>query len=138
MANHLSMANIQAIAALHQSGHSNRHIARVLGINRVNWREEALALQMLLEWYGQSDDYLFGVEWIAENILVFARKSPDLLGNCFDFWSTIPDPMTVNQAVLIALMTQNIDEWNQENIRVICEKLENEEVSGRYEFVKEW
>lgn len=104
----------------------------------VNWREEALALQMLLEWYGQSDDYLFGVEWIAENILVFARKSPDLLGNCFDFWSTIPDPMTVNQAVLIALMTQNIDEWNQENIRVICEKLENEEVSGRYEFVKEW
>ena len=34
MANHLSMANIQAIAALHQSGHSNRHIARVLGINR--------------------------------------------------------------------------------------------------------
>ena len=25
----------------------------------VNWREEALALQMLLEWYGQSDDYLF-------------------------------------------------------------------------------
>ena len=34
MANHLSMANIQAIAALHRSGHSNRHIARVLGINR--------------------------------------------------------------------------------------------------------
>ena len=34
MANHLFMANIQAIAALHRSGHSNRHIARVLGINR--------------------------------------------------------------------------------------------------------
>ncbi|WP_430453451.1 hypothetical protein [Rhodopirellula europaea] len=34
MANHLSMANIQAIAALHRSGHSNRHTARVLGINR--------------------------------------------------------------------------------------------------------
>ena len=34
MANHLSMANIQAIAALHRSGHSNRHIARVLGVNR--------------------------------------------------------------------------------------------------------
>lgn len=34
MANHLSMANIQAVAALHRSGHSNRHIARVLGINR--------------------------------------------------------------------------------------------------------
>ncbi len=34
MANHLSMANIQAIAALHRSGHSNRQIARVLGINR--------------------------------------------------------------------------------------------------------
>lgn len=34
MANHLSMANLQAIAALHRSGHSNRHIARVLGVNR--------------------------------------------------------------------------------------------------------
>ena len=34
MANHLSMANIQAIAARHRSGHSNRHIARVLEINR--------------------------------------------------------------------------------------------------------
>lgn len=34
MANHLSMANQQAIAALHRSGHTNRHIARVLGINR--------------------------------------------------------------------------------------------------------
>ena len=33
MANHLSVANIQAIAALHRSGHSNRHIARVLEIN---------------------------------------------------------------------------------------------------------
>lgn len=34
MANHLSMANFQAIAALHRSGHFRRHIARVLGINR--------------------------------------------------------------------------------------------------------
>ena len=34
MANQLSMANFQAIAALHRSGHSNRHIARVLGVNR--------------------------------------------------------------------------------------------------------
>jgi hypothetical protein len=34
MANHLSMANIQAIAALHCSGHSNRQIGRILGINR--------------------------------------------------------------------------------------------------------
>ena len=28
------MANLQAIAALHRSGYSNRHIARVLGVNR--------------------------------------------------------------------------------------------------------
>jgi transposase-like protein len=28
------MANLQAIAALHRSGHSNRQIARVLGVNR--------------------------------------------------------------------------------------------------------
>lgn len=34
MANQLSMANLQAIAALHRNGHSNRHIARVLGVNR--------------------------------------------------------------------------------------------------------
>ena len=34
MATHLSMANIQAIAALHCSGHSNRQIVGILGINR--------------------------------------------------------------------------------------------------------
>jgi len=34
MENHLSMANLQGIAALHRSGHSNRHIARVLRVNR--------------------------------------------------------------------------------------------------------
>ena len=34
MANHLSMATINAIQTLHQSGHSNRKIAELLGIDR--------------------------------------------------------------------------------------------------------
>jgi len=34
MANQLSMAKINAIQALHQSGHSNRKIARLLGVDR--------------------------------------------------------------------------------------------------------
>lgn len=103
-----------------------------------NWQEEKLAMQMLLQRYGQDEDYLFGVEWIAENILVFASKSPDLLGNCFDFWSTPPDPMTVNQAVLLALLTQNVDEWNRNDKDTIREKLKNEQVTGRYDFLNEW
>ena len=34
MANRLAMATIQAILALHRSGHSNRGIARLLGVHR--------------------------------------------------------------------------------------------------------
>ena len=34
MPNHLSMASIQSIETLHRSGHSNREIARILGIDR--------------------------------------------------------------------------------------------------------
>ena len=34
MANRLTMATIQAILALHRSGHSNREIARLLGVHR--------------------------------------------------------------------------------------------------------
>ena len=36
MSNQLFMANFQAIAALHRSGHSNRHIARVFGRKDAN------------------------------------------------------------------------------------------------------
>ena len=34
MSNYLSMANIQSIETLHRAGHSNRKIARLLGIDR--------------------------------------------------------------------------------------------------------
>ena len=34
MANQLSMAKINAIQTLHQSGHSNRRIAKLLGVDR--------------------------------------------------------------------------------------------------------
>jgi len=34
MANRLSMAKINAIQTLHQSGHSNRKIAKLLGVDR--------------------------------------------------------------------------------------------------------
>jgi DNA-binding CsgD family transcriptional regulator len=34
MSSHLSMANIQSIEILHRAGHSNREIARILGIDR--------------------------------------------------------------------------------------------------------
>ena len=34
MANRLSMAKVNAILSLHQSGHSNRRIAALLGIDR--------------------------------------------------------------------------------------------------------
>ncbi len=34
MANRLTMATIQAILALHRSGHSNRRIAQLLGVHR--------------------------------------------------------------------------------------------------------
>jgi hypothetical protein len=34
MSNHLSMANIQSIETLHRAGHSNREIARILGMDR--------------------------------------------------------------------------------------------------------
>ncbi|MEZ6035625.1 MAG: helix-turn-helix domain-containing protein [Planctomycetaceae bacterium] len=34
MSNQLSMATIQSIETLHRSGHSNREIARILGIDR--------------------------------------------------------------------------------------------------------
>ena len=33
--NQLSMASIQSIETLHRSGHSNREIARILGIDRL-------------------------------------------------------------------------------------------------------
>ena len=103
-----------------------------------NWREESLALQMLLDWYGQSEDYLFGVEWIAENICVFARKSPETLGGCFDFWTEMPNPMTVNQAVIIALLAQDIEQLSDSDKFAIREKLKNEQLTGHYQFVNEW
>jgi len=34
MANRLSMAKVNAILSLHQSGHSNRRIAKLLGVDR--------------------------------------------------------------------------------------------------------
>jgi DNA-binding CsgD family transcriptional regulator len=34
MANRLSMAIVNAILSLHQSGHSNRRIAKLLGVDR--------------------------------------------------------------------------------------------------------
>ena len=34
MANRLSMAKVNSIQTLHQAGHSNREIARLLGIDR--------------------------------------------------------------------------------------------------------
>jgi hypothetical protein len=34
MSNHLPMASIQSIETLHRAGHSNREIARILGIDR--------------------------------------------------------------------------------------------------------
>ena len=34
MANHLSMAEVQTILTLHKSGHSNREIARLVGVHR--------------------------------------------------------------------------------------------------------
>ena len=34
MANHLSMAEVQTILTLHKSGHSNREIARLVGVRR--------------------------------------------------------------------------------------------------------
>lgn len=103
-----------------------------------NWKEEVLALRTLLQRYGQNEDYLFGVEWIAENILVLARGMPDTLGDCFDFWLTVPNPMTVNQAVLLALLTQNVEEWSQADKSTLREILNNEQLAGRYEFVNDW
>lgn len=104
-----------------------------------DWKEETLALQMLLQRYGQEEEYLFGVEWIADNICLFASKSPELLGNCFDFWSSIPNPMTVNQAVLLAVLTENVDALSQHHKTTIRERLQSSEhVSSRYDFVKEW
>lgn len=35
MPNQLSMVSIQSIETLHRSGHSNREIARILGIDRL-------------------------------------------------------------------------------------------------------
>ncbi len=34
MSNQLSMAAVKSIATLHRSGHSNREIARLLGVDR--------------------------------------------------------------------------------------------------------
>jgi DNA-binding CsgD family transcriptional regulator len=48
MSSHLSMANIQSIEILHRAGHSNREIARILGIDRgavnkyVQWLQAAV------------------------------------------------------------------------------------------------
>lgn len=103
-----------------------------------NWQEGSLALQMLLDWYGRSEDYLFGVEWVAKNICVLARNSPETLGDCFDFWTEIPNPMTVNQAVLLALLTQNVKKWTDSEKCTIREKLNNKQITDRYQFVNDW
>jgi len=43
MANRLSMAKINAIQTLHQSGHSNRKIAQLLGVDRETVRKYVAA-----------------------------------------------------------------------------------------------
>ncbi len=47
MSNRLSMAKINSIETLHASGHSNREIARLLGINRKTVNRYVLRLKQV-------------------------------------------------------------------------------------------
>jgi len=58
MANQLSMANFQAIAALHRSGHSNRHFARSPSLTPIR-----KLLQATLDRRGRDELRTSSLEW---------------------------------------------------------------------------